>query len=223
MTAMNYGYCRTSTKAQDLGIQREALQKAECDEIFEEQESGAKRDRPVLADVLSRLRKGDTLTIWRFDRLARSALHLLQIVEDLQSRGVRFVSIMENFDPSTSLGKAMLTMAGAFAEMERNSIEERREAGLKRARAAGKKFGRKPLSDPDSKSRKAGALALAIREVERGSSINAAAKKHGVGRATIRRHMAIDLEQVNSAIVSARKPARNGAANGHFHELAEMT
>lgn len=182
---MKIGYCRTSTKHQDLGIQRDALSAAGCDDIFEEQESGAKRDRPILAQALARLGRGDTFVCWRFDRVARSALHLLQIVEDLKARGVGFVSLMENFDLSTPMGKAMLTIAGAFAEMEREAIDERRAAGVKRAREAGVKFGRKSAEHPDHVKKLERARAL----ITGGLSVGEAAGAVGLARSTVYKYL----------------------------------
>lgn len=221
MTSYTYGYCRTSTKQQDLGIQRDALLKAGCqpDQLFEEQESGAKRDRPVLADVLSRLRKGDTFICWKFDRIARNASHLLEIVEGLKARGVNFISITEGVDLSTPIGKFMLTVLAGFAEMERSTIEERREAGLKRAREKGVKFGRKLLSDPDSSARKAGALAQAIIAVQGGASIRQAAKAHGVDRITLSRHLNRVSKPEILNLVSKPKSKANGHLNGHHAQV----
>lgn len=216
------GYCRTSTKAQDLGIQRDALSRIRCDRIFEEQESGAKRDRPKLAEALAMLRPGDVFTVWKVDRLARSLSHLLAVVEDLKSRGIHFQSLTENFDTTTASGEAFFQICGVMAQLERKLIEERREAGIQKARDAGKQFGRKPLSDPEAKGGKAGKLAMAIRAVERGSSISAASREFGIARSTIRRHIAIDMSQKENAIDMSRKPARNGHLNGSNHQLAEM-
>jgi DNA invertase Pin-like site-specific DNA recombinase len=223
MTSMRFGYCRTSTKQQDLGIQREALLKAgvEPENIYEEQESGAKRNRPVLADVLSRLRKGDSFICWRFDRIARNASHLMSIVDDLKARGINFVSITEGFDISTPMGKAMLGIAAVFAEMEREGIEERREAGLTRAREKGVKFGRKLLSDPDSTARKSGDLAKAMLAVQGGMSVRQAAKAHGINRATLGRHLSRVSEPEVFSLVSKPKSKANGHLNGHAARVAQ--
>jgi DNA invertase Pin-like site-specific DNA recombinase len=223
MKAYKIGYCRVSTKEQDVGLQRAALEKAGCDEIHEEKASGAKRDRPVLQNVLSRLRPGDTLAVWKLDRIARSCSHLIAISEDLERRGIELVSLTEKIDTSSPMGKAMFQICGIMAELERNLIEERREAGIARARADGKKFGRKPLSDPSSKGGKAGKLAMALREVERGSSVRAASMRHGVARSTITRHLDMDLEQTNSDIVSNRKRTKNGHVNGNSVDVPILT
>ncbi len=211
MTSLIYGYCRTSTRSQDLGIQRDALLKAGCaeSELFLEQESGAKKDRPVLKDVLSRLRKGDTFIVWKIDRLARSLSHLLAVVEDLHARGVHFKSVTESFDTSTPAGEAFFHICGTMAQLERRLIEERREAGLERARQKGVKFGRKRLDS--------GNLAKALLAVEKGDmSVTRAAKSFGIARSTITRHMtefrAEDSMPVNSNVVSMPVSARKGAA-----------
>jgi DNA invertase Pin-like site-specific DNA recombinase len=224
-TPYSIGYARTSTRQQDLGIQRDALRGAGCNLIVEEQASGAKRDRPQLEDALSRLRAGDVFVVWKLDRLARSLEHLIAIVKDLEARGVHFKSLTDGFDTTTISGKMIFHVIGAMAEFERSLIEQRRGAGLAKARAAGKQFGRRSAADPTAKTDKSGRLAKAMQAVQRGSSIASAAKTHGIGRATIRRHMAhsaIDLDQSHSAIVTARKHARNGHLNGHFDAMAEL-
>jgi serine recombinase len=231
MTSMQFGYCRTSTRQQDLGLQRDALIKAgvEAENLFEEQESGAKKDRPVLKDVLSRLRKGDTFVCWKFDRIARSASHLLAIVEDLKARGVNFISLTEGVDLATPMGKFMLTVLGGFAEMERSMIEERREAGLQRAREAGKRFGRKSAADPTAKTDKSGRLAKAMLAVAGGQSLRSAAKEHRIGAATLSRHLSAqkDISERTSGAfkserISEQKPARNGHINGSSGLRAEL-
>lgn len=183
-------YARTSTKAQDLALQRIALENAGCDEIFEEQESGAKRNRPVLINVLSRLRQGDTLMVWKIDRLARSLSHLLAVIEDLDRRKINFVSLTENFDTTTPAGRAFFQMCGVMGELERNLIEERRLAGIAKAKLAGVKFGRKRLSDDASTAKKSGDLAKALRAIERGEmSCSKASKTFNIARSTLARHL----------------------------------
>ena len=216
-----------------MGIQRDALLKADvlAENIFEEQESGARRDRPVLKDVMSRLRKGDTLICWRFDRIARNASHLMSVVDDLKARGVNFVSITEGFDISTPMGKAMLGIAAVFAEMEREGIEERREAGLKRAREKGVKFGRKSAADPNAKTDKSGRLAKALLAVANGQSIRSAAKEHKIGEATLHRHLAAQSDEFRSGVSSEQKRSgiaegkqrKNGHLNGHSATLSVLT
>jgi DNA invertase Pin-like site-specific DNA recombinase len=218
MTTYTIGYARTSTRQQDLGLQRDAILKAgvEPDNIFEEQESGAKRNRPILNDVLSRLRPGDTLMVWKLDRLARSLSHLIEIVEGLAKRGVAFRSLTEEFDTSTPAGKMFFQVVGAMAEFERNLIEERREAGIAKARADGVKFGRKLLSDPQSTAKKGGALAQAMLAAQGGMSLRQAAKAHGVDRITLSRH----LNRLSTPEVSNLVSKPKSKANGHMNGLA---
>lgn len=187
MTGTRYGYCRTSTKTQDLGIQLDALRKIgiQPEHIYEEQESGAKRDRPVLAQVLAQLQSGDTLVCWRFDRIARSASHLLQIVDDLKARSVNLVSVTEDFNLAKPMGKAMLGIAAIFAEMEREAIEERRSAGVVRARNAGVKFGRKSAEHPDHIKKLERARAL----ITGGLSVGEAAGAVGLARSTVYKYL----------------------------------
>jgi DNA invertase Pin-like site-specific DNA recombinase len=206
------GYGRTSTRQQDLTIQREALQAAGCDQTFVEQESGAKRDRAVLADVLSRLRRGDTLVVWKLDRLARSLEHLIAIVKELESQGVHFVSLTEGFDTTTIHGKMIFHVIGAIAEFERALIEQRREAGIAKARAQGVKFGRKRLDS--------GELAKALRAVERHEmSVTRAAKAYGIARTTLTRHLgdfrSDDSMQQVSGIVSLPFLLKKSGSTGH--------
>lgn len=139
-----FGYSRVSTSAQDWSMQVDALQKYGVDErdIFIEQASGAKRDREQLARVLDLLRSGDELVCWRLDRLARSQLHLLQIVEQVEAKGARLVSLNDRIDTSTSTGRMLVGMLAVLAEFERNLIQERTRAGVELARKRGARFGR---------------------------------------------------------------------------------
>ena len=139
------GYARVSVSDQHPGLQRDALKQAGCDDIYEEIASGKSSERPKLTECLGRLRRGDTLVVWKLDRLGRSLADLVQIADDLRTRGV-FIELRQPhvvFDDST-LGKAMYAMFGMFAEMERDLIRERTHAGLAAARARGRAGGRKP-------------------------------------------------------------------------------
>jgi DNA invertase Pin-like site-specific DNA recombinase len=216
---MLIGYARVSTKDQDTALQEDALRKAGVERLFVEKASGAQRDRPQLAAALDQLRAGDVFIVWKVDRLARSLSHLLAVVEDLKARGIHFRSLTENFDTTTASGEAFFQICGVMAQLERKLIEERREAGIARARASGRKFGRKPADDPTAKEDKSGRLAKALQMITRGSSVAAAAKANKIGRATIHRHLAgqagitdIVSSQSISGIVLARKTAPNGHA-----------
>lgn len=116
-----YGYLRVSGTDQVLNLQRDALAKAGCDRVWEEVASGAKNERPELLDLLDHLRAGDTLVVWRLDRLGRSLTHLIETVEDLQSRGVSFKSLTETIDTSSPGGMLIFQIFGALAQFERPS------------------------------------------------------------------------------------------------------
>jgi DNA invertase Pin-like site-specific DNA recombinase len=147
------GYMRVSTKEQKFDLQRDALLAADVLEryLYQDVASGAKQARSGLAACLKALHPGDTLVVWKLDRVARSLLHLLEIMQDLQERRVR-LQILEGvgaqMNPATSEGKLFLSMLGAFAEFERTLIRERVVAGLVAARARGHKGGRRPKLSP---------------------------------------------------------------------------
>jgi DNA invertase Pin-like site-specific DNA recombinase len=139
---MLIGYARISTDDQNLDLQRDALQKAGCEQIFTDRISGTKDRRPGLEEALSHLRSGDTLVVWRLDRLGRSLRHLIDTVTALQERGIGFQSITESLNTTTSGGKLVFHIFGALAEFEREIIRERTQAGLQAARARGRNGGR---------------------------------------------------------------------------------
>src|SRR5262245_6162767 len=147
------GYARVSTKEQKFDLQHDALLAAGVADryLYQDVASGAKQARPGLAACLKALHPGDTLVVWKLDRVARSLLHLLEILQDLQERQVR-LQILEGvgaqMNPATSEGKLFLSMLGAFAEFERTLIRERVVAGLVAARARGHTGGRRPKLSP---------------------------------------------------------------------------
>ena len=146
---MDIGYARVSTGEQTLDLQLDALKKAGCGKIYTETASGAKAERPVLDEVLSYVRKGDTLVVWRLDRLGRSLRHLIEVVAALAERGIGFKSLTEHIDTTTPGGKLIFHVFGALAEFERDLIRERTHAGLAAARARGRLGGRpRKLADP---------------------------------------------------------------------------
>jgi len=150
---MLLGYMRISTREQKFDLQRDALRAAGVADryLYQDVASGAKHARPGLVACLKALHPGDTLVVWKLDRVARSLLHLLEIMQDLQERQVR-LQILEGvgaqMNPATSEGKLFLSMLGAFAEFERTLIRERVVAGLVAARARGHKGGRRPKLSP---------------------------------------------------------------------------
>ena len=139
---MLIGYARVSTDDQSLHLQKDALLEARCEQIFEDQMGGAKAQRPGLQKALDYARSGDTIVVWRLDRLSRSLKDLIEMVGNLEERGVGLKSLHESIDTSSSTGKLVFHFFGALAEFERNLIRERTQAGLKAARARGKKGGR---------------------------------------------------------------------------------
>jgi DNA invertase Pin-like site-specific DNA recombinase len=145
---MLIGYARVSTLDQTLALQQDALQAAGCEKIFTHKASGSLADRPGLSDALWQLRKGDTLVVWRLDRLGRSLSHLIETVRHLQEQGIGFRSLQEQIDTTTSGGKLVFHVFGALAEFERDLIRERTHAGLAAARARGRLFGRPKVLSP---------------------------------------------------------------------------
>ncbi len=139
---MLIGYARVSTQEQTLALQQDALQKLGCEQIFTDTASGTKTDRPGLDQALHFVRTGDSLVVWRLDRLGRSLKHLIETISQLQQRQIGFQSITENIDTTTSGGKLIFHVFGALAEFERDLIQERTQAGLAAARARGRKGGR---------------------------------------------------------------------------------
>jgi DNA invertase Pin-like site-specific DNA recombinase len=139
---MLIGYARVSTIDQTLALQQDALEKAGCTKIFTDTISGAKAERPGLEQALAYVRPGDTLVVWRLDRLGRSLKHLIETITTLHDRQIGFKSITENIDTTTSGGKLIFHIFGALAEFERDIIKERTQAGLNAARARGRTGGR---------------------------------------------------------------------------------
>ena len=141
------GYARVSTDDQQLDLQRDALQQAGCVTLYEDVASGKNTARPDLAACLKALRIGDTLVVWRLDRLGRSLPDLIRIVGDLETKGVAFESLTEKIDTSSATGRLVFHLFGALAEFERSLTRERTHAGLAAARARGRVGGRKPKLD----------------------------------------------------------------------------
>jgi len=149
---MLIGYARVSTNEQNLDLQRDALLKAGVSpkDIYTDKITGVKADRPGLTLALSHLRPGDTLVVWRLDRLGRSLKHLIETVTTLKEQGISFKSLTENIDTSTATGTLVFQIFGALAEFERNLIKERTVAGLQAARTRGRTGGR-PKQNPEAR------------------------------------------------------------------------
>ena len=146
---MFIGYARVSTDDQNLSLQRDALNQSGCERIFEDQISGAKSERLGLNEALEYARAGDTIVVWRLDRLSRSLKDLIEMVTLLESKEIGLRSLQEAIDTSSSSGKLIFHIFGALAEFERNLIRERTQAGLQAARARGRKGGRPKALDKD--------------------------------------------------------------------------
>lgn len=142
---MLVGYARVSTVDQNLDLQIDALKKAGCEAIHRDSASGARTQRPGLDKALSYLREGDTLVVWRLDRLGRSLRHLLDLATELEKRKVGLRSLQESIDTSTAGGKLIFHVMGALAQFERELTRERTLAGMASSRARGKKGGRRKL------------------------------------------------------------------------------
>lgn len=141
---MLIGYARVSTQDQNLELQREALAKAGCQKVFEDKVSGTRAARPGLAKALEMLREGDTLVVWKLDRLGRSVKQLVDLVGHLHKQGVQFKSLTDAIDTGTPSGRFFFHVMASLAEMERELTVERTRAGLEVARRLGRKGGRKP-------------------------------------------------------------------------------
>ena len=181
---MLIGYARVSTDDQNLDLQRDALEKAGCEKIYTDQQSGVSTDRLGLAGVLEIARLGDTLVVWRLDRLGRSLKHLIHLVEKLEQQGIGLKSLQENIDTTTSGGRLVFHLFGALAEFERNLIRERTQAGLSAARARGRLGGRPKLLDPKKRE-----LALRLYK-ERQHSIAEICRIMGISKSTLYNYLA---------------------------------
>lgn len=146
---MKYGYARVSTDEQNPALQLAALKRAGCKTIFKDEGlSGATTKRPALTRCLKALRPGDTLIVWKLDRLGRSLRDLIVMLDEFRAQGIKFRSVTEHIDTETPAGRAMWQMIGVLAELERSLITERTRAGVKAAKGRGVKFGRKPKLTP---------------------------------------------------------------------------
>ena len=182
-TGSRIGYVRVSTVAQTLEQQQTALEAAGATKMFSDTLSGARDDRPGLAELLAYVREGDTVVVWKLDRLGRNLAHILATVKDLTDRGVTLVSVTDGIDSSTAAGRMMIGVLGSLAEYERELIKER--TALKRAasRANGTRFGRpRKVSDADH-------IATARRMKADGHTGRDIAKYLGVSRATLYRYL----------------------------------
>jgi DNA invertase Pin-like site-specific DNA recombinase len=183
---MLIGYARVSTNEQTLDLQKDALEKLGCIKIFSDVVSGARAERTGLHEALEYVREGDTLVVWRLDRLGRSLKHLIETITKLNNRKIGFKSITENIDTTTSGGKLVFHIFGALAEFERDIIRERTNAGLSAARSRGRLGGRPKAKMLDTPKKVA--LAQSLYE-NRNNTIDEICKTLNVSRATLYRYI----------------------------------
>lgn len=180
---MLIGYARVSTDDQNLNLQEDALEQAGCEQIFKDQISGTKAERPGLQEILQYARAGDIIVVWRLDRLSRSLKELIEMVALLEKKGIGLKSLQESIDTSSSSGKLIFHIFGALAEFERNLIRERTQAGLQAARARGKKGGRPKALNKDKQ-----ALAVKLYD-EKKHTVNQICEMMGISKPTLYKYI----------------------------------
>ncbi len=181
---MQVGYARVSTGEQTLDLQHDALTQAGCERLFTDTVSSSQDERPGLTEAVHFLRPGDTLVVWRLDRLGRSLKHLIETVTALAQRGIGFRSLTEQIDTTTSGGKLIFHVFGALAEFERDLIRERTQAGLRAARARGRVGGRPKALDPKDVD------VLHRLYADPANSIDDICRTLGISKATLYRYLA---------------------------------
>lgn len=186
---MKIGYARVSTQDQKLDLQLDDLKMANCDKIYQEKISSTK-ERPQLAKMLENLREGDTVVVWKLDRLGRSLKELIALIDVMHKKGVAFISLKDSIDTSTAQGRLILHIFASLAEFEKDIIRERTNAGLSAAKARGRTGGRKKGLTPDSLKKAETAVML----FQQNKSANEIAAIIGVSRATVYRYLAEVVE-----------------------------
>lgn len=189
---MRIGYIRVSKREQNEGLQLDALTDAGCGKMFVDKCTGANFERKGLSEALDFARPGDTLVVWKLDRLGRSLRHLIEVLNGLKERDVGFISLTEAIDTTTPGGKLIFHVMGALAEFERDLIRERTRAGLEAARARGHKGGRPPKLKNGSKR----ALARRL-HAEKSHTITQICETLGISRATLYRYLKEDIHGSN--------------------------
>lgn len=179
---MKFGYARVSTQDQNLDMQLDALKDFGCDQIFQEKITTRKTDRPQLEEMIKVLRPGDTVVIFKLDRISRSTKHLIELSELFENKGVQFVSLQDSIDTSTPMGRFFFRVMASIAELERDIVSERTRAGLSAARARGRKGGR-PKADEKK-------VDLAVKMYKsKDYSIKEIVEATGVSQATLYRNL----------------------------------
>jgi len=184
---MKLGYARVSKQEQNLDLQKDALTKAGCERIFEDKASGAKIDRAGLEEALHFLREGDTLVVWKLDRLGRSLKQLVETVTTLNEKGINFSSLTESLDTTAPTGKLIFHIFSALAEFERDIIRQRTRAGLDAARSRGKIGGRPAFSDYKKVK-----LAKTL-HADKDNSIQYICETMGISKMTLYRYLKKDI------------------------------
>ena len=192
---MIIGYARVSTKDQNLDLQLDALQKEKCDRVYKEVISGAKSERPILQDMLTQVRPGDVIVIWKLDRLGRSLKNLVDIVGQLIKQEVGLKSLHDNIDTTTPQGRLTFNIFASLAEFERDLISERTKAGLESARARGRMGGK-----PKGLSQQAEATACAAETLykEGKLSVNQISRQLGIAKNSLYKYLRHRGVQINA-------------------------
>lgn len=180
---MRIGYARVSTSDQNLDLQLSALEKEDCDVIFQDHASGMDSGREGYLEALQTIQPGDTLVVWRLDRLARSLCELSDTVKGLDKRGIGFKSVCEHIDMGSASGEFVLDILSSVAHFERALIVERTKAGMAAAKARGVQFGRAPALNGEE-------LREALFLIAKGQSVTSTANQLGIGRSTLYRYLA---------------------------------
>lgn len=179
---MKFGYARVSTQDQNLDMQLDALKGFGCDQIFQEKITTRKTERPQLEEMIKILRPGDTVVIFKLDRISRSTKHLIELSELFENKGVQFVSLQDSIDTSTPMGRFFFRVMASIAELERDIVSERTRAGLSAARARGRKGGRPKADEKQVK--------LAVKMYKsKDYSIKEIVEATGVSQATLYRNL----------------------------------
>ena len=193
---MRVGYARVSTRDQNLKLQLDALDKEGCEVIFKEKKSGVSKNRPEFENCMDHLRKGDTLIVWKLDRVGRSLMSLVKIVEELRRREVHLKIITESIDTSTAIGNLFFHITAAFAEYERNLNRERSMAGLAAARAEGRVGGRPKGLTPAAKIKAEAAASM----YTKGNSITQIEGALDISKATIYKYLSLHDVQLRGRL-----------------------
>jgi DNA invertase Pin-like site-specific DNA recombinase len=178
---MNFGYARVSTNDQNLDLQIDALKQYGVERIFQEKITGTKKERPQLDEMIKYLRAGDSVVVWKLDRIGRGFRHLIDLINEFADKEINFVSLKENINTSTVTGKLIFNIFASLAEFERDMIVERTKAGLESARARGRKGGRPPKSEDAVK------IALKMYESKQ-YSISEIRKATGISKTSLYRY-----------------------------------